>query len=89
MRGNAPQASQVWLSMSPEDRMKFARGEGLKPDDAATGNDIRQMMIKHEQETGHGPSNAEEIEEETPTPLGASIRDLSGASQPSSSTPGN
>ena len=26
MRGNSMQASQMWLNMSPEDRMKFARG---------------------------------------------------------------
>jgi len=30
-RGNAPAASQIWLSMSPEDRVKFSRGEGITP----------------------------------------------------------
>ncbi len=30
-RGNAAEASHIWLSMSPKDRMKFSRGEGLKP----------------------------------------------------------
>jgi hypothetical protein len=29
--GNAPAASQIWLSMSPEDRIKFSRGEGITP----------------------------------------------------------
>ncbi len=29
MRGNSMQASQLWLNMSPDDRMKFARGEGI------------------------------------------------------------
>ena len=32
MRGNSMQASQLWLHMSPDDRMKFARGEGVRPD---------------------------------------------------------
>jgi hypothetical protein len=30
-RGNGPMASQIWLSMSPEDRLKFNRGEGITP----------------------------------------------------------
>ncbi len=30
-RGNAPAASQIWLSMSPKDRVKFSRGEGITP----------------------------------------------------------
>jgi hypothetical protein len=30
-RGNAPAASQIWLTMSPEDRVKFGRGEGITP----------------------------------------------------------
>jgi redox-sensitive bicupin YhaK (pirin superfamily) len=86
-RGNAMQASQVWLNMSPEDRMKFGRGEGIKPDESSK-SDVQQMMMKHEDETGHGPSNAEEIEEQMPTPLGASIRDLPGATE-SSPAPSN
>jgi hypothetical protein len=30
-RGNAAQASQLWLSMSEKDRLKFKRGEGIAP----------------------------------------------------------
>ena len=30
-RGNAPAANQIWLNMSPEDRVKFSRGEGITP----------------------------------------------------------
>jgi hypothetical protein len=78
--GNAMQASQVWLNMSPEDRMKFGRGEGIQPDESSK-SDVQQMMMKHEAESGHGPSNAEEIEEQMPTPLGASIKDLPGATE--------
>ncbi|HVN29555.1 MAG TPA: hypothetical protein VMT64_13750, partial [Candidatus Binataceae bacterium] len=67
----------------------FARGEGIKSNDQATKNDIQQMMMKHQEDAGNGPSNAEQIEEQMPTPLGASIRNLSGASNASPSTPGN
>jgi hypothetical protein len=30
-RGEGPRASQLWLKMSPEDRVKFSRGEGITP----------------------------------------------------------
>ena len=76
MRGNSMQASQVWLQMSPEDRMKFARGEGIKPDEGSTQKDVQQMLTNHANESGEGPSNAEQMEEQMPTPLGASLKQL-------------
>jgi len=79
MRGNAMQASQVWLNMSPEDRMKFARGEGFKPTES-TQKDVQQMMMDHANQSGEAPGTAEKMEEQMPTPLGASIRDLPAAS---------
>jgi hypothetical protein len=30
-RGDGPQATQLWLKMSQDDRMKFNRGEGITP----------------------------------------------------------
>jgi redox-sensitive bicupin YhaK (pirin superfamily) len=87
MRGNGMQASQIWLNMSADARMKFARGEGVTPDQESTKKNIDQMMTNHKNQSGEGPSNAEEIEEQMPTPLGASIRDLPAASQ--SSAPAN
>jgi len=87
MRGNSMQASQIWLNMSPDDRMKFARGEGVTPDEESTKKNIEQMMTNHQNQSGEGPSNAEEIEEQMPTPLGASIRALPTATQ--SSAPSN
>ncbi|HXN86177.1 MAG TPA: hypothetical protein VN867_08900, partial [Candidatus Binataceae bacterium] len=75
MRGNSMQASQVWLNMSQEDRMKFSRGEGIKPDDTAAKDAQQQIMNHYKDETGEeGPSNAEEMEQQMPTPLGASLR---------------
>jgi redox-sensitive bicupin YhaK (pirin superfamily) len=86
MRGNSMQASQVWLKMSPEDRMKFARGEGIKPDEQSTQKDVQQMLTNHANESGEGPSNAEQMEEQMPTPLGASLKQLPGVE---SSSPTN
>ena len=79
MRGNSMEASQVWLHMSPDDRMKFARGEGIKPDKQSTQKDVQQMMMNHANESSEGPSNAEQMEEQMPTPLGASLKQLPGA----------
>jgi redox-sensitive bicupin YhaK (pirin superfamily) len=88
MRGNSMQASQVWLHMSPEDRMKFARGEGIQPDQAEEKKDVQQLLTKHyENQSDAGPSNAEQMEEQMPTPLGASLKDLPHAA--GSSSPAN
>jgi redox-sensitive bicupin YhaK (pirin superfamily) len=79
MHGNSMQASQVWLHMSPEDRMKFARGEGIQPNQESSQKDVQQMLTNHAGESGEGPSNAEQMEEQMPTPLGASLKQLPGA----------
>jgi hypothetical protein len=84
IRGNSMQASQIWLNMSPDDRMKFARGEGFKRDES-TKKDVQQMMTNHYQnETGEGSSGDEQTQEQIPTPLGASLKDLPAASGASS-----
>jgi hypothetical protein len=88
MRGNSMQASQVWLHMSPGDRMKFARGEGIQPDQAEEKKDVQQMLTNHyDNQSEEGPSSAEQMEEQMATPLGASLKNLPSAS--GSSAPGN
>jgi transposase len=81
MRGNSMQASQIWLKMSPEDRLKFSRGEGIKPD-AAYQENVKQQVINHyQQQLGQGPSTAEEMEQQIPTSLGASLENLNSSAQ--------
>src|SRR5579872_932425 len=75
MRGNSMEASQVWLHMSPDDRMKFARGEGITPDKQSTQKDVQQMLMNHANDSSEGSSSAEQM----PTPLGASLKQLPGA----------
>ena len=79
MRGNSMQASQMWLNMSPEDRMKFARGEGFAPDQAEQKKDVQQMLLNHYQ--NQSESGGEQMQEQMPTPVGASLKDLPGASE--------
>src|ERR1700704_3555271 len=75
MRGNSMQASQVWLNMSSEDRMKFARGEGFKPDDSYK-KDVQQQMMNHYQDEAGGSGGGEQMQQQIPTPLGAGLKDL-------------
>jgi hypothetical protein len=85
MRGNSMQASQLWLNMSPDDRMKFARAEGVRADPSTEKKDVQQMMMNHyDKKSGEGPGTAEQMEEQMPTPLGASLKDLPTASGSSS-----
>jgi hypothetical protein len=82
MHGNSMQASQVWLNMSPDDRMKFARGDGFQPDQATEKKDVQQMMMQHYgNQSGEGRRTTQQPEEQMPTPLGASLKDLPGASE--------
>lgn len=76
MRGNAMEASQLWLNMSPENRMKFSRGEGITADPASQDEVRRQILTHYENQMEGGPRNAEEMEEQIPTGLGASIQRL-------------
>lgn len=87
MRGNSMQASNIWLRMSPEDRLKFSRGQGVTPE-GMSRQKVRQDILNHYQHKQLGPSNAEEMETQTPTPLGASLENLSHqANQEQQSSP--
>jgi hypothetical protein len=89
MRGNSMQASQLWLKMSPEDRLKFARGEGLSPNPKAAEEAKRQILNHYQNELGGGgAANGEQVEQQIPTPLGASLQRLpSLAGQPPAPPP--
>jgi hypothetical protein len=47
-RGNSAQASQVWLHMDPEERVKFERGQGLQP--AQTPKEMQQEVMRRAME---------------------------------------
>lgn len=76
MRGNSMQASQLWLQMSPEDRLKFARGEGISGDPNAQNTAKHEILKHYQDELQGGAGNGDETQVQVPTPLGASIRDL-------------
>lgn len=70
--GNSAQASQLWLQMSPEQRAKFERGEGIRP--SVSHEDIQQTIEDHyanPDEDGSAPGRVQV----TPD-LGGGLQDL-------------
>jgi redox-sensitive bicupin YhaK (pirin superfamily) len=49
-RGNSAEASQIWLNMSEQDRMKFAHGEGVTP--AVPPEKMNEMLSQMRTEEG-------------------------------------
>jgi hypothetical protein len=46
--GQSAQASQIWLNMSPEDRIKWDTSQGVQP--SASPEEIKSQVMKHYQE---------------------------------------
>ena len=58
--GNSAEASQLWLQMTPDQRAKFERGEGIRP--SVTHNDVQQAIDEHyaeQEDDGSAPKPAE------------------------------
>jgi hypothetical protein len=58
--GNSAQASQLWLQMTPDQRAKFERGEGIRP--SVTHNDVQQAIDQHyadQDDDGSAPNHVE------------------------------
>jgi hypothetical protein len=47
-RGQSAQASQIWLHMSPQDRIKWDTSQGISP--SASPDEIKSQVMKHYQE---------------------------------------
>ena len=71
-RGNAAQASHLWLTMSPEDRMKFERGQDVRP--SVSPQEVRHAINEHDaDQAGDGNSEPTQVEM---SPGGAGLQDL-------------
>jgi hypothetical protein len=70
-RGNSAQASQIWLHMSPEQRVMFERGQGLQP--AQSPKQVQMEVMRRALEEANG----EEPEQAPATPpLGGALGNL-------------
>ncbi len=81
MRGNAAQASSIWLHMTPKERLQFQRGQGAK---AAASRAELKAALQKQLSTGEGGNVGEggNIEEVMPNLGGGSLRDLPAYSNP-------
>lgn len=71
--GNAAQASQLWLHMTPEQRMKFERGQNVRP--TVSPNEVQHAVAEHyaaqtEDGDNSGPSQVQLA------PQGGGLQDL-------------
>lgn len=88
-RGNAPEASQVWLHMSPQQRADFSHGVGITPE--VSQQHVKNVIIRHEieqakkgGETSGGGQNHVTI---TPERTGGSLLDLPSYAGPTAKSP--
>ncbi|HVB78635.1 MAG TPA: hypothetical protein VNE82_01650 [Candidatus Binataceae bacterium] len=70
--GNSAQASQIWLQMTPDQRIKFERGEGLRP--SASSKDVQQAIDEHYSEQDDDGAAPKHVEAAPGT--GAGLQDL-------------
>jgi hypothetical protein len=71
--GNSAQASQLWLQMTPDQRAKFERGEGIRP--SVSHNDVQQAIDEHYAEQDDDGSAPKRVDIAPPS-TGASLQDL-------------
>ncbi len=52
-RGNSAEASQIWLTMTPEDRNKFQRGQAMTP--GVSPQELTKTLDEQGASTDQGP----------------------------------
>jgi hypothetical protein len=75
-RGQSAQASQIWLNMSQEDRIKWATSQGVSP--SISPEDVKNQVMKHYSDKMGGDTgdNGESIENVAPDLGGAGLGKL-------------
>ncbi len=86
-KGESAKASEIWLNMSPEDKMKFAHNEGLKP--GVSPEQVKKQIVQHYVDEAGGPveSGNESIEQVSPNISGAGLQNLPSLAAPSGAAP--
>jgi hypothetical protein len=93
-RGQSAQASQIWLKMSAQDKVKFAQSQGMES--GANPDEVNKLVVKHYEDQAQGTEGAQDTGGETVEGLGApiggaSLQNLPGLTNPpqATSAPGN
>lgn len=85
-RGRSAQASQIWLNMSPQDRLKWDTGQGIKP--SASPEEVKKRVMQHYmgQMNGQIGKQDETIENLTPN-MGGGLQELPKLANPPPQNP--
>jgi hypothetical protein len=91
-RGQSAQASQIWLHMSPADKIKFAQSQGMQP--GTQPDEVKKLVLQHYEDKAQGTEGAQQSGSETVEGLGTSaggagLQNLPSLSQPSQAPSGN
>lgn len=80
-RGNAAQASQIWLNMSADDRTKWMEGQGFAA--GASSADLNKQIAEHYQnETMNPEGGPQKVEVGNPSVGGSGLQQLKSLSAP-------
>ncbi len=86
-RGQSAQASQIWLNMSPQDRIKWDTSQGYSS--SASSDQIKSQVMKHYQEqmSGQNGDQDETIENVSPDLGGGGLDQLPKLATPPPQSP--
>jgi hypothetical protein len=86
-RGQSAQASQIWLKMSPQDRINWDTSQGIKP--SASPDEIKSQVMKHYQKQMNGQvgDQDENIENVSPELGGGALGELPKLATPPQAPP--
>ncbi|HUY27377.1 MAG TPA: hypothetical protein VMV27_08150 [Candidatus Binataceae bacterium] len=83
--GHSAQASQIWLTMTPEDREKWARSEGLSPQ--TSPGEIKNQIMQHYQDQAGGEQEGQSGVTQIQPAQGAGLQNLPALAAPETSAP--
>ncbi|MFZ0657099.1 MAG: hypothetical protein WBE78_18935 [Candidatus Binataceae bacterium] len=83
--GHSAEASQIWLNMSPEDRAKWARSEGVSPQ--VSPDEIKKQVMQHYQDQVGSEQEGDSGVTQIMPAGGAGLQNLPSIAAPPNSAP--
>jgi hypothetical protein len=83
--GHSAEASQIWLNMSPEDRTKWARSEGVSPQ--VSPDEIKKQVMQHYQDEAGSEQEGDSGVTQIVPAGGAGLQNLPSNAAPPNSAP--
>ncbi len=83
--GHSAEASQIWLNMSPEDRAKWARSEGVTQQ--VSPDEIKKRVMQHYQDEAGSEQEGDSGVTQIVPAGGAGLQNLPSIAAPTNSAP--